>query len=154
MKIIGLEVKPLCVKYAVHEIDVAKHVFVKDGALYVPSSLAGNRADHDMALLENLHPVFDGILEEQHGDIPVFCESYSHKPYDHNDSYKWIHAVLTDYFADHTEIQGIPIRDITQFRRKAYKKLENLSDYKWTRIVANFIAYLGTEDVYNDLYNF
>lgn len=154
-KIIGFEVRPYRVNYAIHETSYMDYRFEKDGSLYIPSSQQ-TQAQHNACLNQGFVETFENMLKvelEADREIFVYCESYADCPFSiHIHSYEWIHAFLTEYFADFTEIMGIPIKNTEAFRRKMFKALEELEGWQFTCVPANYIAFMGGKDVDNSIW--
>ena len=150
-KIIGLDVRPYRINYAVHETSFMDYKFEKDGSLYIPTSQQ-TQAQHNACLNQGFAETFEKMLEaelEADRQVFVYCESYAKYPFQKRTahSYEWIHAFITEYFADFTEIIGIPIKDTDAFRRKMLKALEALEGWQFTRVPANYIAFIGGKEV-------
>ena len=150
--VLGLEVKTHRVDFAVHEVGPITHKFVKNGSLHIPSSQT-KKEDHDTILNDLLTQQFSSLVEL--GDcLSVYCESYTDRKYV-TESYKWIHEQLSAFFAENTEIMGIPLVGSTyKIRRKAILALDNLQNYGWTMIIPNYIAYEGGCILHKDIYDF
>ena len=155
--IIGVEVRPYRIDYAIHEIaPIQVHQFIKDGSLYVPSSQF-QKAPYCAVFDEGLQQTFNAY-KTPNGKVSVYCESYRISLRDAEGPYLWGHERLTDFFADVTEIMGISIprrsSDGEPNTRKMLKTLERLDNFGWSHIRANYIAYVGGQESRKDIYIF
>ena len=155
--IIGLEVSPMRLDYAVHFKNLVMHKFERDGTIYVPSSMIENYSDHNEVILQGLHENLSDYKDEIY-DLGVYVgenaqsvrklrESLSARNEQLLQSQGWIHEAIDSFFA--LETMCIRIVGDNRCRRKALRALAKLENYPSTRIYANWVALEGAKEVEN-----
>ena len=156
--IIGFEVRPLRVDYAIHKKNLIEHVFKTDGFFCIPSSMLHSEANHKEVLLQGLRGCLGQYQTEIH-DIGVYVGEYTERKKEIRlrpdwreeellQSMKWLYEGITTFFE--IETMDIPIEGTARFRRRAMKSLELLTYYNgYTRLYANWVAFEGAKEVEN-----
>ena len=149
--IIGFEVRPLRVDFAIHEKNLLLHRFKTDGMIQIPSSLVHSQADHQTVLYDNLSRLF-GAYQEDTYDLALYAGEDRIRKEGFREELRtsmlWINRGLQQFFEQ--EITGINFEGDAdkKFRRKALRDLEvSLEGYKYSYLHANWIAFEGAKDV-------
>ena len=155
--IIGLEVQPMRLDFAVHTKNLVMHKFERDGTIYVPSSMIDNVSDHRTVIYQGLHENLSDYKDEIY-DLGVYVgenvqsvrklrESLSARNEQLLQSQGWIHEAIDSFFA--LETLAIRIVGDNRCRRKALRELAKLENYPSTRTYVNWVALEGAKEIEN-----
>ena len=147
--IIGIEVQPIRLNYAVHTKNLVVHKFERDGTINVPSSMVDKESDFRSVVLQGLQETLSDYRYEV-CDLGVYVGKNTQQQIWNRflvRSQRWMEDVINSFFE--TETMAIRLGNNKRFRRKILRDLDKLQDYPWTLTSANWVAFEGAKDIEN-----